>query len=288
MTAQVVECGHGERTTHRAKSSQPARRIGVKRPSDCSTSADLSPLQAGRYTVLVRDGIRSRISRLWHRSYWRIVRLGSLWMGLASANRQPVCPSSRNPQQELAGLPRHYHSTSLSTAKNLPRKSQEGRRRRKILERSNRTHERATDFAGRIDMAVTILNKGHYLPASFTVPQSKNVLIDMEASQEIDLFVLLNSEELNAFKAGARPSHRAAFKTRKFYGKINLADLGAPVELPQSSFLGQLAIQPRHPTSLLGAILASSVPLPGSTWYLVIANREPNNEIAVFYRVYDA
>ena len=139
-------------------------------------------------------------------------------------------------------------------------------------------------------MAVATLQQNHYLPAVFTVPESKTVLIDMEAEHEVNLFVLLNEQELLAFQQNQRPPWRAAFNTKQFYGKINLASLGAPV-VPSTTAATALLGSPTPPQ--LGALPGLAPffpisPLPGSTWYLVIENRQGNPNTAIFYRVYNA
>lgn len=131
-------------------------------------------------------------------------------------------------------------------------------------------------------MSVAILKANYYSFAPFTVPQSKTVIIDMEAGGVVDMYVFLDERELSDFKNGQRPYQRAAVGITNFYNKINLSTLtpinaaSALVPTPASAqtFLSLLTIRP---------------PYPGSTWYLVIVNQPQNNkDIPIFYRVYNA
>lgn len=138
-------------------------------------------------------------------------------------------------------------------------------------------------------MAVTTLGKNLYLPAPFLVPQNKTVLIDVEAEKPIDMFIFINDQELQAFREGAYPAHRAAFNVPKFYGKINLSTLGAPVTSPQVAAFPATSSSASQKNPL-GSIFPTifNNPPANTTWYLVIVNRQENNKaIAVYYRVYN-
>lgn len=129
-------------------------------------------------------------------------------------------------------------------------------------------------------MSVAILKANYYWSAPFTVPQNKTVIIDMETGGFVDMYVLLNEQELNDFKNGQRPYQRAALGITSFYNKINLGTL---------SPLGAVSALSRPPQQTFLSLLGSSSSVwPGSTWYLVIVNPPQNKDIPIFYRVYNA
>lgn len=169
--------------------------------------------------------------------------------------------------------------------KRVLRKRKESRRHRSVA-RKARFGTESTGSKAKI-MSVITLGQNKYLPVPFTVPPSKKILIDMESEREVNLFVLLNEQELQAFQNSVRPAHRAAFNTKQFYGKIDLSALGDPV-LPPSALSPTLGNVARGTSLPPFPLLSQFSPLVSSTWYLVIENRPGNQAIAIYYRVYNA
>ena len=134
-------------------------------------------------------------------------------------------------------------------------------------------------------MSVAILNPNYYWYAPFIVPQNKTVVIDMESGAQVDMYVLWNEQELEAFKQGQRPYHRAALGIMNYYNKVNLASLSPAVSQVQPALASTIPSQTSGLAFLSGFFAG---PLPGSTWYLVIVNRPGNQAIPIFYRVYNA
>lgn len=138
-------------------------------------------------------------------------------------------------------------------------------------------------------MSVATLKENYYWHAPFIVPRTWKVTVDMEAGGPVDMYILLNDYELSAFKQGARPIHRSAQGIQIFNNKVNLAALQPSVVPPQPPQTTSPTLASTALASLLSSPpIISGPPLPGSTWYLIIANRPGNKDIPIFYRVYNA
>ena len=73
-------------------------------------------------------------------------------------------------------------------------------------------------------MSVAILEANKYWVSPFMVPTNNTVIVDVEASGLVDIYLLKNNEELETFKKGERGF--ANIKAQMaYYNKINLASL---------------------------------------------------------------
>ena len=108
-----------------------------------------------------------------------------------------------------------------------------------------------------MSMAVTILLRNNFWVAPFMVPVNKTVTIDFESSGLVDLYVLLNEQELSIFKSGSRSFQRVLYDINYYTNTVNLGTLGMPI-------------------------------LSGASWYLILVNRSLTADIAIYFRVFNA
>jgi hypothetical protein len=123
-------------------------------------------------------------------------------------------------------------------------------------------------------MSVTILRKNNSWYSPYIVPQNSTVIVDIEAEDFVDIYFLKNSTELDAFKRDLR-NFPVVQNQRNYYCKINLAKTW---NQPPISILG----------TLYPSMYPTYQPLVGTTWYLIIANKSPDKDIAIFCRVFNS